>query len=111
MLRKSLFLIGLAATWQTTNAFTAQDQPGMTGPSNWAVLTVLFLVIIVVAILLIVQKQMTPESIARYHLDHGAHEFEAEGHAPSVALAEVEASSDEPPAADEPAAPEEDRMA
>jgi predicted flap endonuclease-1-like 5' DNA nuclease len=84
MIHKSLFWIGLAVTWLGTNAFTAQDQPSASGSSRRAAFGLLLICIFIVAILLILQKQKTPESLTRYHLNHAAHAQEHGEHAAPV---------------------------
>jgi predicted flap endonuclease-1-like 5' DNA nuclease len=113
MLRKSLNWVGLAVTWLATNAFTYQDQPTVTSSAKWAVLALLLVSILVVAILLILQRQKTPESLTRYHLDHAMHAYEDGEHALPEETVVAEATSSAPPAVEveEATAPEEPRMA
>jgi predicted flap endonuclease-1-like 5' DNA nuclease len=99
MLHKTSIGFGLALTWLATSASTAQDQPTGIGLSSWTVLAILILIVFAVAIMLIFQRRKTPETLARYHLDHETHPHEDERQAAPVEPAIVEEISDEPPAA------------
>lgn len=66
----------IASAWFAASAFTIQNQPTPTGKNGWQGLTIVFVIIFILAILLIFQSRKTPENLARYHLDHAAHDAE-----------------------------------
>jgi len=76
MVHKSLIWSGLIVFWLTTSAYTSQEQPVGNSRNGWLGLGVAFVIIIILAILLILQTRNTPQSTAKYHLDHAVHEDE-----------------------------------